>query len=174
MRRVLSHSDNHPGMHITCYRLQTKFAKVMFLHLSVILFTGGVPGQVHPPWDQVHPPWAGTPWAGTPLGRYTSRDQVHPPAGIPPDQVHPPGQEHPPGPDQPPRTRYTTHRQCMLGDTGNKRAVRILLECILVKSKISRQLKMKEIGPRGLVFDTCSDSQMKLDTRTRAIVMYSN
>ena len=35
--------------------------------------------------------------------------QVHPP----PDQVHPP-------------------EQCMPGDTGNKRVVRILLECILV------------------------------------------
>ena len=38
----------------------------------------------------------------------------------------------------PPQTRYTlwdqVHppEQCMLGDTGNKRVVRILLECILV------------------------------------------
>ena len=32
---------------------------------------------------------------------------------------------HPPGADTP-------REQCMLGDTGNKRAVRILLECILV------------------------------------------
>ena len=52
------------------------WGKVIFLHLSVILFTGrGVPGQVHPP----------------------ARYKVHPP-----------------------------------GDTGNKWAVRILLECILV------------------------------------------
>ena len=51
--------------------------------LSVILFTEGVPGQVHPQ------------------------------AGTPPGQVH-------------------LREQCMLGDTGNKRAVRILLECILV------------------------------------------
>ena len=76
------------------------FAKVMFLHVSVILSTvaggRGVPGQV-PPWDQVHPP-------GT---KYTPRDQVHPP------------------------------EQCMLGDTGNKRAVRILLQCILVQECIS-------------------------------------
>ena len=34
--------------------------------------------------------------------------------------LHPPGTRHPPV-------------QCMLGDTGNKRAVRILLECNLVK-----------------------------------------
>ena len=32
----------------------------------------------------------------------------------------------------PPGTRYTPQDQCMLGDMGNKRAVRILLECILV------------------------------------------
>ena len=64
------------------YRPQTKFAKAMFLHLSVILFTGGVSASVH--------------------------------AGI-----------HNPPP------------QCMLGDTGNKRAVRILLECILVVKEIS-------------------------------------
>ena len=49
---------------VVYYRPQTKFAKVMFLHLSVILFTGGVPGQVHP------------------SGRYTPR-QVNPPAGTP-------------------------------------------------------------------------------------------
>ena len=50
------------------------------------------------------PPWAGPP----PQTMYTPPDQVH----TPQDQV-------------PPRV------QCMLGDTG-KRAVRILLECILV------------------------------------------
>ena len=37
----------------------------------------------------------------------------------------PSGSRHPPGTDTPPV-------QCMLADTGNKRAVRILLECILV------------------------------------------
>ena len=67
------------------------------LHLSVILFTGGVPGQVppgqvHPPW-QVHPdpPGRYTPWAGTPW-------QVHPPDGytLPPQgRYNPPGQVHP-------------------------------------------------------------------------------
>ena len=80
------------------------------------------PGQVPP--SQVHPqagtpPWAGTPWAGTPsLGRY-------PPGRYPPGQVQPPAGTHPPGEAHPPE-------QCMLGDTGNKRVVRILLECILV------------------------------------------
>ena len=49
-------------------------------------------------------------WAGTPPARYT-----------PPIQVHSPGSY--------PRT---PQEQCMLEDTGNKWAVCILLECILV------------------------------------------
>ena len=64
------------------YRPQTKFAKVMFLHLSVS--------------HSVH---GGSTWAGTPPGRYTPRAgttppvQVHTPwAGTPP----PPGQVPPP------------------------------------------------------------------------------
>ena len=67
------------------------------------------PGQVHPTSPGRYTPWAGTP----PLGRYTPR-QVHRPSRYTPLQVAPPPE------------------QCMLGDTGNKRAVRILLECILV------------------------------------------
>ena len=57
------------------YRPQTKFAKVMFLHVSVC--PQGVPGQV--------PPWESTP-----------RGQVHPPGQVHPRQV-PPGQVHNPG-----------------------------------------------------------------------------
>ena len=52
------------------------WGKVIFLHLSVFLFTGGVPGQVHPP-GQVYPPDRYLPWTGTPPGR-------SPPAGTPP------------------------------------------------------------------------------------------
>ena len=69
--------------------------------------------------------WAGTPWAGTPLGRYTPR-KVDPLAGTPPGQVHPWA-----GTPLPPQTG-TPPEQCMLGDMGNKQAVCILLECILV------------------------------------------
>ena len=83
------------------------------------------PRQVHhSPW-QVHPPWA-----GKPLG------QVHPPAGTHlPRQVHPPGQVHPQAgtaPQVSPWAGTPPGEQCMLGDTGNKRTVGILLECILV------------------------------------------
>ena len=67
------------------------WGKVIFLHLFVILLTGGEylgrypPDQVHP--QQVHPPDQVPPRARyTPLGRYT------PWAGTPPDQVHPPPQ----------------------------------------------------------------------------------
>ena len=51
--------------------------------------------------------WAGTPRQVHPLGRYTPRADTPPP------------------------------EQCVLGDTGNKRAVRILLECILVFREFS-------------------------------------
>ena len=88
------------------------------------------PDHVHPP-DQVHPPGqcttprAGTPRTGTrytPQTRYTP-DQVPPLGpGTPPDRYNPW--------DQVPSDQVPPPEQCMLGDTGNKRAVRILLECI--------------------------------------------
>ena len=80
-----------------------------YVFTRVCLFRGGVPGQLHHH-GQVHPR-AGTPPAGTPLGRYTPGRYI-PWAGTPPGQVHLPRQVHPP-------------EQCMLGDTGNKRAVRM-------------------------------------------------
>ena len=104
---------------------ETHFPKVIFLHLSVILFTGGeylgryTPSRYTPPSGTPPPPgwYTPLPKAGTP----PPPRQVHPhPLGRhTPWQVHPPGQAHPP-------------EQCRLGDTGNKRAVRILLEYILV------------------------------------------
>ena len=61
--------------------------KVVFLHLSVILFMGGrctPPGQTHPP------TWADTlpPWADTPLGRHTPWADT-PPRQAPPLGRHP-------------------------------------------------------------------------------------
>ena len=113
------------------YRPQRSWGKVMFLQASVILLTGGVPDQVHPPgpgtplgpgtqplapgtppWHQVHLPDQVTP---------SLQCQVHPPRpGTPPDQVPPtrtrytprpgappPGPGTPPPPGTPPRTRYS-------------------------------------------------------------------
>ena len=96
---------------------------------------------------------AGAPQAGT----HPLRDHIHRPGrytppgpGAPTRQVHPlgpgtpcragtpPGIRYTPWAGTPPRTRYTPRdqvppqEQCILGDTANKRAVRILLECIFV------------------------------------------
>ena len=103
--------------HQLFYRPQTKFAKVMFLHLSVshsVHKGEGVPGQVHPPGKY------------TPPGRFTpSPWQVHP-AG----QVHPPRQVHPQAGKPPGHS--------VRWDMVNNRAVRIPLECILVLNRIRR------------------------------------
>ena len=79
----------------------TKLRRLCFYTcLSVILFTGGVPGQVPP--GQVHRPGRYTPGPGTPLGtRYTP-----PPPGTRYTPL-PPGPGTPPGRYTPsPRTRY--------------------------------------------------------------------
>ena len=84
------------------YRPQTKFAKIMFLHLSVSHSVHrGVPAPLH---AGIHPQ-AGAP----PL-------QVHSPGSTPPGQVHPPAVH--PRTGTPP-SRYTpigryTPAQCML------------------------------------------------------------
>ena len=74
---------SHPTGILSCYRPQTKFAKVMFLHLFVILFTGGVclsacwdTTATPPPWDQTPPlgPDAPPPGAET----ATAVDGTHP------------------------------------------------------------------------------------------------
>ena len=75
--------------------------------------------------------WDTTPPPGT-RGRYPLRPEAGtpwradtPPPG--PEAGTPPTTRHPPGPEA------GTHPvQCMLGDTGNKRAVLILPECKLV------------------------------------------
>ena len=62
------------------YRPQTKFAKVMFLHVSAILSKGegaGTPRTSYTPPGPATPPGPGT---------HLPQDQVHPR-----DQVHPPG-----------------------------------------------------------------------------------
>ena len=76
-----------------CPNKNMKFVKVMFLHVSIILSSGGVSAPVH------------------------ARMHI-PPKGPEADPLGPEG--------------GTPKEQCMLGGTGNKRAVCILLECILV------------------------------------------
>ena len=92
-------------------------AKVIFLHLFVVLFTGGG-FCLHACWDT--PPGADNPPPGRPL----------PDQGAPPDQA-------PPGTRQtPPRTRHPPEQTpppgSRLQHTVYERPVRILLECILV------------------------------------------
>ena len=119
----IPHSTNYETKKNVCELLPPAnevWGNVMFLHVSVILLTGGVPWQYSPP-------RAGTPLAGTPPGRYTPwqvhPQQVHIPGQVHPQQVHPPGQVPSP-------SRYPPGNACL--DMVNKRAACILLECILV------------------------------------------
>ena len=92
---VYFHTDSARRMTNSYYRPQTKFAKIMFLHLSVshsVHRGGGVPGQVHPPGTYLPPLGRHTPWAHTlPPGRYTP-GQVHPTGRYTPRAGTPPGQ----------------------------------------------------------------------------------
>ena len=121
----------------------------MFLHVSVILSTGGVPGQV-PTQDQGRTRYTPRDQAHTPRTRYNPRSSYTPWTRYTPRTryTHPgPGTPLPLGPGTPPRTRYTPPReQCVLGDTGNKRAVRILLECILVYQTFSGHTSEAKTG----------------------------
>ena len=72
-----------------------------------------------------HPPEQTPPGAEPPMGSDTPRSRYSPQEQTPPRSRHPAGSRHPLGAD-------THQEQCMLGDMGNKQAVWILLECILV------------------------------------------
>ena len=62
----------------------------------------------------------------------TPQEQTPRRADNPLEQTPPPGPEADTPRAEKPTPRADSPTQCMLGDTGNKRAVRILLECILV------------------------------------------
>ena len=100
-------------------------AKVMFLHVSVILYTGGL--RRTPPRTRETPP---------PGTRQTTPDQGEPPPRENPpwDQGEPPWQgEPPPSRENPPaRTKENPPPGRRLQHTVNERPVCILLECILV------------------------------------------
>ena len=88
-------------------------AKVMFLHVSVILLTGGEGGLR----------------AGPP-GRENTPDPPGP--GRPPWEGEPPRTRQTPRQGEPPRDQADTPPGRKLQHTVNERPVRILLECILV------------------------------------------
>ena len=91
----------------------------IFLHLFVILFTGGGLPQYMLGY---HPPGADTP----PGSRPPPQEQTPPSGSRHPPSRHPPRTRHtPPGPDTPPPGSRLQH-------TIYERPVRILLECILV------------------------------------------
>ena len=114
------------------------WGKVIFLHLSVILFTGGVHGKV-PPW-QVHPP-AGTPPAGTPPRQLHPRTGTPPPwAGTPPPWAGTPPlwAGIPPWTGTPTPGRYALPQQCMLA------AIPLGLENWKNRKAFSSQGKVRE------------------------------
>ena len=97
---------------------------------------------------QVQPPGRYTPWQVHPTGRYTPRQvqplmqvlpgRYTPWAGTPPGRYTPPWAGTPVA-GTPTLGRYTPGNACW--DTVNKRAVRILLECILVWVNVIASLK---------------------------------
>ena len=126
-RDTTEYSQQAAGMHPTgmhsCYRPQQSWGKVIF---SVACVKNSVHGEGVCPiscWDTPPPQTRGEhpPGADTPLG---PEADTPPGADLPPEQT-PYRNRHPPG-------AHTSPPQCMLGDTGNKQAVCILLECNLV------------------------------------------
>ena len=85
------------------YRRQRSWGKVMFLHLSVILFTGGCLADA----PRAHPP-RHTPPGHTPAG-HTPHPGTHPPRHTPPLGTHPLG--------TPPLDRHTLGRYPSWVDT---------------------------------------------------------
>ena len=113
----------------------------------MILFTGG-----------------GSTWAGTPP------KQVHPPAGIHPLAGTPPS-------SYTPRQVHRPRKQCMLEDTGNKRAVRILLECILVVNYLSRiwiERNSNEIYSKIEEWKKNSDNKSRFNSYDSAYITVDN
>ena len=127
----------HRYRSIYFYRPQTKFAKVMFLHVCVRPQGGGeylvryitrtryTPWTRYPPSPQTRytPPDQVPPWTTYTPRQVHPPDQVPPGPGTPPRQVHPPDQVHPwtrYTPDQvPPWTRYTPPDQVHPPDQVN-------------------------------------------------------
>ena len=125
-------------------------AKVMFLHVSVILFTGGLSGG--PPLDQANTTTT-TPQQGEPPGpgRPTPR----------------PGRPPLPGPGRPPSQTWQTPPGRRLQHTVNERPVRILLECILV---LIYMFHKKVIGMITVQYKLVMDYTGMLDFMSRCFL----
>ena len=106
------------------YHLQRSWGKVIFSQARVKnSVQGGMSGQTHPGVSD------------TPIGADIPQEQTPPPR---PEQTPLPKCRHSPREQTPPPGRHPLPEQCMLGDAGNKRGVRILLECILVSQHIAK------------------------------------
>ena len=124
-------------------------AKVMFLQLCVILFTGGggsLAGRT---------PWAGRP----PLARRPPSRHNPPPTGRTPWTRRPPWQGDPPSRKNPPRRENPSGKETPPGretprHTVNVRSVRILLECILVQKCLSLRHNSAQIPTYFFYFFT--------------------
>ena len=116
-------------------------AKVMFLHVCVILFTGGgVPDQV-PPWDQTPPPDQG----GTPLG-------PDPPK---PGRNPPPRQQTPEYGQRSARTHPTGMHSCY--EVKSKHGIKGSLAYLICETKSVLKYDV-------LILITCSNKSSKLVT----------
>ena len=170
-------------MHIFTGRNEV-VAKVIFLHLFVILYTGGCSASMHAgiptPLDQANTPldWIRHQADPLPWTRQTPPQDQTPP----PDQADPPQIRHtPPGSDttppwirhhHPPPTRQTlppgsgtTPPGSRLQHTVYKRPVRILLECILVILCFWKKWYLVPTGFRWNVFFVEMSLQSKFYTK---------
>ena len=142
------------------YRPQRSWGKVIFSVACVKNSVHGGSTWAGMPPGRYIPWWVHTPWQVHPSGRYTSWKvhpqggtpwQVHPPAGTPPGRYTPPQQVH---------TWAGTHpwEQCMLGDTSNKRAVRIQTGMNSCLGKCFQNLKLFACHAKTVLYSATNPS----------------
>ena len=134
-------SSVHTCRSFCYYRPQRSWAKVIFLQASVCPRGGGVSASVHTG-IPTRPGADTTPPDPTPPDQTPTR---HPPGPGTPPPCPPPDQTRhtiPPGPDPP---QEQTPPASRLRHTVYERAVRILLECILVTYAFSLPVNIENI-----------------------------
>ena len=119
---------------------QRSWGKVMFFTRVCDSVHGGIclseSWDTTPPWEQAPLHDQAPPQSRHPPRSRPSQEQVLPRSRHPPRNKHPLGAGTPPGADPP--------AQCMEGDTVNKRAVCILLECNLVFSNLNIVISLSD------------------------------